>query len=303
MRIEHLRQADLNLLVVFTAIAEERNITRAASRLLLSQPAVTRALQRLRDTFHDDLLIRTSTGYEPTPTGQRLLQDLATTLPRLDRLMAGGDFDPETEDAAFRIAATDHAAYLLVPPLYTSVLPKGAKTKFSFVPLHAGQYEALEKGRLDLVLNADHDAAALHFSKEVIFEVDFVCVVSRKCKFARTLTLKQYLAAEHVGVDIVGGVQTHPDKHLAAIGEKRRCPLVVAQHTVAMRVAALTDMIATVPRRMAVREASNKETKILEAPAALGSFKYVMIWHPRMQTDAAHVWLRSIIRELGRQLS
>jgi DNA-binding transcriptional LysR family regulator len=77
----------------------------------------------------------------------------------------------------------------------------------------------------------------------------------------------------------------------------------VAQHTVAMRVAAVTEMIATVPRRMAVLEAPNKATKILEAPAALGSFKYVMIWHTRMQTDAAHVWLRSIVRELGRQLS
>src|SRR6202023_864028 len=111
MRTTHLRQADQNLLVVFTAVAEERNITRAASRLLLSQPAVTRALQRLRDTFHDDLLIRTSTGYEPTPTGQRLLQDLATMLPRLDRLMAGDDVYPSTEEASFRIAAPDHAAY------------------------------------------------------------------------------------------------------------------------------------------------------------------------------------------------
>ena len=303
MRSTHLRQADLNLLVVFTAVAEERNITRAASRLLLSQPAVTRALQRLRDTFHDDLLIRTSTGYEPTPKGQRLLQDLATMLPRLDRLMAGGDFDPVSEDASFRIAATDHAAYLLVPPLYTSVLPKRTKVDFSFVPLHAGQYEALEKGRLDLVLNADHDTSTFHLSKEVIFEVDFVCVVSRKSKFERAITLKQYLAAEHVAVDIIGGVQTHPDKPLAAIGEKRRCPLVVAQHTVAMRVAAVTDMIATVPRRMALLEAPKKVTKILEGPAALGSFKYVMIWHQRMQTDAAHIWLRSIIREGGKAIS
>src|SRR6266403_5755276 len=302
MRSTHLRQADLNLLVVFTAVAEERNITRAASRLLLSQPAVTRALQRLRDTFHDDLLIRTSTGYEPTPKGQRLLQDLATMLPRLDRLMAGGDFDPVTEDTSFRIAATDHGAYLLVPPLYTSVLPKRTKVKFSFVPLHAGQYEALEKGRRDLVLN-EHDTATVHLSKEVIFEVDFVCVVSRKSKFARAITLKQYLAAEHVAVDIIGGVQTHPDKPLAAIGEKRRCPLVVAQHTVAMRVAAMTDMIATVPRRMALLEAPKKVTKILEGPAALGSFKYVMIWHQRMQSDAAHIWLRSIIREAGKAIS
>ena len=300
MRTAHLRQADLNLLVVFTAVAEERNITRAASRLLLSQPAVTRALQRLRDTFHDDLLIRTSTGYEPTPKGQRLLQDLATMLPRLDRLMTGGDFDPSSEEVTFRIAATDHAALLLVPSLCKSVLSKPTKVDFSFVPLHAGQYEALEKGRLDLVLNADHDTS---LSKEVIFDVDFVCVVSRKSKFERAISLKQYLAAEHVGVDIIGGVQTHPDKHLAAIGEKRRCPLVVAQHTVAMRVAAVTEMIATVPRRMALLEVPKKATKILEGPAALGSFKYVMIWHQRMQTDAAHIWLRSIIREAGKTIS
>jgi DNA-binding transcriptional LysR family regulator len=253
--------------------------------------------------FRDDLLIRTPDGYEPTPKGQRLLQDLATMLPRLDRLMAGGDFDPSTEDATFRIAATDHAALLLVPPLCNSVLSKRAKVDFSFAPLHAGQYEALEKGRLDLVLNADHDTSAFHVNKEVIFEVDFVCVVSRKSKVERAITLKQYLAAEHVAVDIIGGVQTHPDKHLAAIGEKRHCPLVVAQHTVAMRVAAVTDMIATVPRRMALLEAPKKVTKILEAPAALGSFKYVMIWHERMQSDAAHVWLRSTIRELGRRLS
>src|SRR5882762_806262 len=101
MRATHLRQADLNLLVVFTAVAEQRNITRAASRLLLSQPAVTRALQRLRDTFNDDLLIRASSCHEPTPQGPRLLQDLATMLPRLDRLLVGGEFDASTEHATF----------------------------------------------------------------------------------------------------------------------------------------------------------------------------------------------------------
>jgi hypothetical protein len=74
--LESLRQADLNLLVVFTVLAEERNVTRAATRLLLSQLAVSRALQRLREMFHDDLLIRSSSGYEPTPKGQRLLHEL-----------------------------------------------------------------------------------------------------------------------------------------------------------------------------------------------------------------------------------
>jgi len=85
MRINHLRQADLNLLIVFTILAEERNVTRAAKRLLLSQPAVSRALQRLRDMFRDDLLIRTSAGYEPTPKGQRLLHELELIKPGIER--------------------------------------------------------------------------------------------------------------------------------------------------------------------------------------------------------------------------
>jgi DNA-binding transcriptional LysR family regulator len=303
MRITHLRQADLNLLVVFCAVAQERNITRAASRLLLSQPAVSRALIRLRDMFHDDLLIRTQNGYEPTPTGQRLLQELETMLPRLDRFMAGGKFDPVSEEVTFRIAATDHASQVLVPLLAKSMLSKPTKVSFDFVLTHAGLYEDLEKGRLDLAFNADDGTAPAHFSKEVIFETDFVCVVSRQSHFRRAITLKQYLAAEHVAIHIIGGIQTPLEKRLASMGEKRRCPFVVAHHTIAMRVAALTNMIATVPRTMAVLESLNKQIKLLDGPSVLGTLKILMTWHPRMQTDSAHAWLRSTIRELGKQVS
>jgi DNA-binding transcriptional LysR family regulator len=302
MRITHLRQADLNLLVVFSTVAEERNITRAASRLLLSQPAVSRALIRLRDMFHDDLLIRTRHGYEPTPKGQRLLQELETMLPRLDRFMGGGEFDPAREDMTFRIAATDHASHVLVPLFAKAVLSNPTKVSFDFVLTHAGLYEDLEKGRLDLAFNADDGTAPAHFSKEIIFETDFVCVVSRRSSFKRAITLKQYLAAEHVAIHVIGGIQTPVQKHLAAIGEKRRCPFVVAHHTVAMRVASVTNMIATVPRTMAVLESLNKEIRLLDAPAVLGKLKIVMTWHPRMQTDSAHVWLRSTTRELAKHL-
>jgi DNA-binding transcriptional LysR family regulator len=303
MRTTHLRQADLNLLVVFTVLAEERNVTRAAARLLISQPAVSRALQRLRDMFHDDLLIRSSSGYEPTPKGQRLLHELETSLPRLDRLLSGSDFDPATEETVFRIAATDHTCHVLCPRLCGTVLTPGVKVSFDFLPLHDGQFEAMEKGRLDLVLVADDGYAPAHFAKEVIFEVDFVCVVARESRFSRAVTLKQYLAADHIGISILGGIQTIPEKRLAAIGAKRRCPLRVPYHTAAMRSLIGTNLIATVPRRMAEAEASNPAIKILKAPAVLGTFKYLMAWHPRMNTDAAHTWLRSTIREAGKRVS
>jgi hypothetical protein len=185
--------------------------------------------------FHDDLLIRAASGYEPTPKGQRLLHELESTLPRLDRLLSGVEFDPAAEEASFRIAATDHAAHVVCPVLSRTVLPSATKASFNFVPLHDAQFEAAEKGRIDLLLVADDGTAPAHFASEVIFEVDFVCVVAKESPFKRAVTLKQYLAADHIGINIVGGIQTIPEKRLAAIGAKRHCPMVVPFHTAAMR--------------------------------------------------------------------
>ena len=303
MRITQLRQADLNLLIVFTVLAEERNVTRAGTRLFLSQPAVSRALQRLRDMFRDDLLIRTSTGYQPTRKGELLLHELESTLPRLDRLLSGTDFDPATEDTLFRIAATDHATHVLCPLLCRTVLPSAKKVAFSFVPLHDAQFEAMEKGRIDLLLIADDGVAPSHLAREIIFEVEFVCVVAKGSPFKRALTLKQYLAADHIGINIVGGIQTIPEKRLSSIGAKRHCPMVVPYHTAAMRSLVGTDLVATVPKAIAKLEASNPNLRIVKAPALLGTYKYLMAWHPRMNTDTAHIWLRSIIREAGNAIS
>jgi DNA-binding transcriptional LysR family regulator len=303
MRITHLRQADLNLLVVFTALAEERNVTRAAERLLLSQPAVSRALQRLRAMFHDDLLIRTSNGYEPTPKGQRLLQELGLTLPRLDRLLSGSNFDPATEETTFRIAMTDHASQVLCPLFCKTVLPAGAKVSFDFVALHDGTFEAMEKGRLDLLLNADDGHLPSQFASEIIFEDEFACVVARESSFSRALTLKQYLAASHIGVSVLGGLHTIPELRLAAVGARRHYRICVPYWATAIRSVAGTNLIATVPRRIAELETGNPALKILKPPKILGRFKYLMAWHPRMNTDAAHVWLRSVIREAGKRIS
>ena len=144
MRITQLRQADLNLLVVFTALAEERSVSRAASRLFLSQPALSRALQRLRDMFRDDLLIRTPTGYEPTARGERLLQELTVILPRLDRLLSGATFDPAAEDAGFRIAVSDNASQVVCPPFAHRV--SCVAQSCQFVALRDGTFEAMERG-------------------------------------------------------------------------------------------------------------------------------------------------------------
>jgi DNA-binding transcriptional LysR family regulator len=303
MRITQLRQADLNLLVVFNVLAEERSVSRAASRLLRSQPAVSRAFQRLREMFQDDLLVRTPTGYEATPRGQRLLQELETILPRLDRLLTGSDFDPEKEEAHFRIAATDYASHVICPLLCQRVLPANRKVSFEFTPWHDGAFDALERGRLDLLLNAEDGHTPSQFLSEEIFEETFACVAAKEARYPRRLTLKQYLAASHIGVSIREGLQTIPEQRLAAIGQQRRCAIQIPYFTAAIRSVAGTNLIATVPRRLAESEAANPAIKILDPPDAMGSFQYLMAWHPRMNTDAAHAWLRSTIREAGKKLA
>jgi DNA-binding transcriptional LysR family regulator len=112
--------------------------------------------------FHDGLLIRTSSGYEPTPEGQQLLHELDSTLLRLDRLLSGTDFDPAVEEASFRRAAMDHASHVLCPLLCRTMLPRPSKVTFKFVPLHDAQFEAAEKGRIDLLLVADDGTAPAH---------------------------------------------------------------------------------------------------------------------------------------------
>ena len=302
MRITHLRQADLNLLIVFAALAEERNVTRAASRLLLSQPAVSRALQRLREMFHDDLLVRASSGYEPTPKGKRLLQELSTMLPRLDRLLSGEDFDPRQEETTFRIAVTDHASHVLCPLICRMVLPKAGKVSIEFVSFGDQTFDAIERGRLDLMLNADDGYLPPRFASEMIFDDSFSCVAAKESKYPRALTLKRYLAAEHVGVGIWGELQTLPDKRLAGIGAKRRCPIWVPYFTAAVRCVPDTQLLATVPSRVARFESNNLSLRILKPPEVLGRFNYLMAWHPRLNTDAAHIWLRRAIRETGMAL-
>jgi DNA-binding transcriptional LysR family regulator len=300
MRITQLRRADLNLLVVFTVLAEERNVSRAAARLFLSQPAVSRALQRLRDMFHDDLLVRTAAGFEPTLQGQRLIDELEVMLPRLDRLLSGSRFNPEMEQARFRVAATDTVTSIVAPALCREVLPSAKKVFFEFVALRNSGFEDLTRGGLDLVLSPDDTYPPSQLQGEFIYEEELVCVVAAKSAYTRRLTIKEYLEAEHVGISGVAGSRFTPEKLLGAKGHKRRVVIRVPHPAAAIRCVPGRILNATVPRRLALVEQHNPAMRILQPPAQLSGLKYFMIWHPRVNTDAAHAWLRTAIRQIAK---
>ena len=121
MRNVHLRNVDLNLIYPLRALLEECHVTRAAKRSFLSQPAMSRALERLRDMFGDPLLVRNGRGYERTVQGERVLRDLESLMPRLEGMVRGETFDPARSQEVFRVAMSDHASMIALPSLLASV--------------------------------------------------------------------------------------------------------------------------------------------------------------------------------------
>src|ERR1700730_17534855 len=300
MRVTHLRQSDLNLLVVFATLAEERTITGAASRLFLSQPAMSRALQRLRWMFKDDLFIRGPGGYQLTPKGQAVLRELEVTLPRLDRLLSGDLFDPASEEATFRIAGRDHAFSVLCPVFCRQFVPAANKVSFEFITAHDGSFKAMERGSLDLVLCTDDEPIPPYFQSEVLYEERGVLVVARESAVPRQLRLKRYLASSPISVKIKASEPTVVEKSLASLGVKRRSGIRMPYLWAALRSVAGTELMVTVPKRLGNAVEKDRTLRILKPPPELRPFKYLMVWHRRMNSDAAHTWLRQIIRKAGR---
>jgi DNA-binding transcriptional LysR family regulator len=299
MRLEKLRQADLNLLVTFAAIAEEKSITAAASRLLLSQPAVSRALQRARAMFEDDLLIRSPNGLELTLRGRKILQELEILLPKMDQLVTPNLFDPIRENSHFRISGPDNVCTAILPRLCRQYATGRYQVQFEFLPWQAGISELVERGQLDLILHIDDGLLPVHFHSERLYQEDWICAVARNSRFGERLSLKQYLAASHIIVATYGGVQTIPDKQLAAVGAKRTSFIRVPYFGVALQCLPGTELVLTITSGMTAAIKRNRDIRLVKAPQELRPFYFLMAWHPRLDSDPPHVWLREAMRQVS----
>jgi DNA-binding transcriptional LysR family regulator len=297
MRLEKLRQVDLNLLVFFAVMAEEKSVTRAASRLLLSQPAASRALRRARSALQDDLLVRSSSGFELTLRGQKILQDLEELLPKIENLVTPSVFDPKTERSNFRISGPDNVCFALLPHLCRRYATKRYKVHFDFLPWQADAADMLERGKLDLILHIDDGLLPSHLHSEKLYREDWICAVARQSKFGDRLTLKQYLAAEHLVVTTLPAVQNIPDKQLATLGAKRRSSVRMPYFGAALSCLPGTDLVLTLTSGMAQAVTRDSQLRLVEPPPELRPFHFLMVWHPRLTTDPRHTWLRMTMRQ------
>ena len=296
MRLEKLRQVDLNLLITFAAIAEEKSVTTAASRLLLSQPAVSRALQRARAMFQDDLLVRSPHGFELTLRGRKILEELEGLLPKMEHLVTPSLFDPMREKSHFRISGPDNVCTVVLPRLCRQYVNERYQVQFEFLPWQSGIAELVEHGQLDLVLHIDDGLLPSHFQSERLYREDWLCAVARESDFGEQLSLKQYLTASHIVVSTLAGVQTIPDKRLTAVGAKRSSFIRVPYFGVALQCLPGTELVLTLTSGLTSVVRTDRKLRLVRAPDELHSFYFLMAWHPRLNTDPRHVWLRAAMR-------
>jgi DNA-binding transcriptional LysR family regulator len=264
---------------------------------LLSQPAVSRALQRARAMLQDDLLVRSPTGFELTLRGRKVLQELDELLPKIEGLVTPSVFDPKTERSNFRISGPDNVCIALLPRLCRRYTAERFRVNFDFLPWQADAADILERGKLDLILHIDDGLLPSHFSSEELYREDWICAVARQSRYGDRLTLKQYLAAEHLTVTTLPSVQNIPDKQLAALGAKRRSSVRIPYFGAALSCLPGTELVLTLTSGMTQVVNRNSDLRLVKAPPELRPFHFLMVWHPRLTTDPRHTWLREAMRQ------
>ena len=298
MHVTDIQGIDLNLLGPLAALLNERHVSRAAERVSMSQPAMSRALRQLRDTLGDELLVRGKAGYQLTPRAERMQRQLAVMLPSLESLFSDETFDARTAAQAFRLAGTDYTIAVLGSALFQRVFQQSPNSTLQFEAWHHAVFHDIERGVIDLIFHGG--AAPPPLRSEHLFEDHFVCLLSSEHTLATRpqITLEEYLACSHVVVNIADGQQGAIDQRLQARGTPRRASLTVPFHAAAAAAVPGTMLVATLPWRLATNNARDNATRVIRAPAEFESMSFSMAWHPRLDNDPAQQWLRDTIRSL-----
>ncbi|RZI44400.1 LysR family transcriptional regulator [Herbaspirillum sp. HC18] len=296
---------DLNLLRVFDAVMTEQNLTRAANRLAMTQPAVSNALRRLRDALNDDLLIRTAHGVKPTPRAENLWPAVRRALSELEEAIAPEqNFDIANAQNTFRMAMADATAALWLPALVRSIEREAPKLTIRMVPLTTREPRPmLLRGDIDLAvgffpgvvaqLAGGQGASVSPIRHEQLYSGRYVCVMRKEHPLANLeLTVDRYCDANHLLVSFSGRAHGLVDEALAKIGRERRILLTVNQFFTAGRVVTTSDLITVLPRHLIASTGTTGALITKELPFDLPEVHIDMLWHERDTRNPAHKWLR-----------
>jgi DNA-binding transcriptional LysR family regulator len=301
-----LARIDLNLLVHLDALLREENVTRAASHLGITQPAMSNGLKRLRTLLNDPILVRTSDGMTPTELASSLKPAVREILSRVEKVIQPErDFDLNSS-RVFRIMASDYAESTLIPAVLSQVRRQAPNVTLDVLTPSDVSFVDVEQGRVDMAINR-FDSLPLSFHQKTLWSDSFSCLISPENPLVKNFDLDAYLEANHIWVSKTGfgvGVGVNPedvqrlgwvDEALAKIGGKRRISVFTRHYQVAMLLAQQHDLVATLPSKAAKLNQDNQRFVVKDPPFNIPDFDLKMAWSPLLHHNAGHQWLRHLI--------
>lgn len=292
------RGLDLNLIVAFDALMEERHVTRAARRIGLTQPAMSAALARLRKATGDELFVRGPKGLAPTPRAQDLAVPLKTALRTVGEALAlRDDFRPNEATDVFTLALSEHPAHVLLPPL-AEALAKAAPGVDLQVRGFTDRNEAvrlLDEGLADAAVGVSPGTEARILARP-LFRERFVCVARSGSPAAECLDdVKAFSAARHILVSPEGDGFGAVDKALSGLSLRRRLGVVLTQMYAAPALVARTDLIATLMEGVVTDSGMASRLRVRPCPVELEPVEFHLLWHRRSDGHPAQAWLRDLL--------
>ncbi|MGB0467119.1 MAG: LysR family transcriptional regulator [Pontibacterium sp.] len=305
MREVNLRAVDLNLLVVLQVLLQERHVSRAAVKLNMSQPAVSRALQRLRDTLADPLLVRTREGYDLSARAREMV-------PRLDVLLHGASlliqpprFDPETATDTLRLAGLDLEMALYLPRLTKKLHQEAPHLKIELVPQTELHFHKLDMGEVHFSLTGlEPEFSSDQFHRSPVDSMTAVCLMDTQNSLADGMTLDQYVNCQHGMVSITGKGPGMMDEALGQLGLARKLSLRLSSFMSVADFCEGTDLVFVLPERLAehIARGRNLVTRPLPEGIKRPDIRFFLYWHARFHHDPMCLWVRDkIAKVLGKQ--
>jgi len=296
---------DLNLLPVFVTLMEERNVTRAADRLGITQPALSNALSRLRVVMRDPLFVRERYGMQPTQMALELAPVIATALAAIDGVVLGQqEFDPVQADLSFTIAPNSYVEYVLMPAIVAKLREMAPGIRLRLTPfgndlVETGVMSGTTAMVLGRIVEPPDNLVVQHLMDEGL-----ACVVrADHPEISDSLSKEQYERLRHVNVVPHGRLRAGLFQALEKRGLRREVAVSVTHFLAVPEMIAVTDYCATLPRLICRHLVADRRLKIVPAPVDLGSFPVDLAWHVRHRNDPAHRWLRSLIADVAREVS
>jgi len=299
MRDVHLSGLDLNLLPALEALLRRRNVTEAAHEVGLSQPAMSRALSRLRDVLGDQLLVRApGGGYALTPRGEALSAQLLATLDHVKAIFREPSFDPAKAERTIRIAGIDTHTIMLAPPLMARLAREAPSIDIRFENYSPDLIQRMELGEIDLAF-ATGSTPLPPGARSEPYAKDRLALVMRAGHpmAKRKWTIADYGVVNQVGISIFGDAGSEMDAQLAKVGVHRRMALITPHFIAALAAVSQTDMVTTLSRVFALRFADQFGLILKEPPLPNLDLDLTLVWNHVRAADPVLAWVRGVIRE------